>query len=266
MDIYTGTYTKRNSNYFLVMARLEADTLIHTAEKVSAYALKDFFNRSRFRNEIQVFVASQLDAMKTARNDNERKYFLNNLVQEKYSLEKQSSQLHNQAARIHASVVVTQDEKNVWSYVIDGVGVVLGGVQIFGGLATIGISFGSGNIVGVIAGGLLVMHGFNGFQEGLENIISGSNNSVGAVKNVYIQTANFMGFSGALGATAFGIMDLSLSGYGMGRMILKPDAWRLFRYVRSDFILNVKIMSKTALTLEAYNDGWTVKSIMDNQR
>ncbi|MBP5946895.1 MULTISPECIES: DUF4225 domain-containing protein [unclassified Pseudomonas] len=38
------------------------------------------------------------------------------------------------------------------------------------------------------------------------------------------------------GNTARGTVDLGLFVYGAGRLILKPDAWRLFRYVRADYV------------------------------
>lgn len=74
-----------------------------------------------------------------------------------------------------------------------------------------------------------------------------------------------MGFKGSVGAIAFSLMDLTLSGYGMARWVLKPDAWRLFRYMNNDFIINIKMMPKTALAIEAYNDGWAIKSVLEKQ-
>ena len=38
-----------------------------------------------------------------------------------------------------------------------------------------------------------------------------------------------MGGGAFEGDMAYGAVDLGLSAYGVGRMVLKPDAWRLFR-------------------------------------
>lgn len=38
------------------------------------------------------------------------------------------------------------------------------------------------------------------------------------------------------GNRAYAVMDSGLSTYGAGRMVLKPDAWRLFRYVNTDHV------------------------------
>lgn len=265
MDIYTGSFTKRNENYFLVMARLEADALLHTAKRASYLVLKNYFNRGRFEHEIHNFCESQLAALKTAKNDTERKICVANLVQEKRFLEKQSTQVRTGSAKLHASVVVTQDHKGVWSYLIDGVGVVLGGLQVVGGVGLISTSLATGNVIGVVAGGFLILHGANSVYEGLDNITRHRSSSTGLVKGVYIQAAEFMGFKGSVGAIAFSLMDLTLSGYGMARWVLKPDAWRLFRYMNNDFIINIKMMPKTALAIEAYNDGWAIKSVLEKQ-
>jgi len=265
MDIYTGSFTKRNENYFLVMARLEADALLHTAKRASYLVLKNYFNRGRFEHEIQNFCESQLAALKTAKNDTKRKICVANLVQEKRFLEKQSAQVRTGSAKLHASVVVTQDHKGVWSYLIDGVGVVLGGLQVVGGVGLISTSLATGNVIGVVAGTFLILHGINSTQEGAGNIMHKKSDTIGFMRDAYILSAEFMGFKGSVGAIAFSVMDLSLSGYGMARLALKPDTWRLFRYMNNDFIINIKTMSKTALTIEAYNDGWAIKSVMDNQ-
>lgn len=162
-------------------------------------------------------------------------------------------------------MVVTQDHKGVWSYLIDGFGVVLGGLQVVGGVGLISTSLATGNVIGVVAGTFLILHGINSTQEGAGNIMHKKSDTIGFMRDAYILSAEFMGFKGSVGAIAFSVMDLSLSGYGMARLALKPDTWRLFRYMNNDFIINIKTMSKTALTIEAYNDGWAIKSVMDNQ-
>ena len=60
---------------------------------------------------------------------------------------------------------------------------------------------------------------------------------------------------------AYGTVDLGLSVYGLGRLVLKPDAWRLFRYVHSDYVRGYENSSKTALTLEAASDAITIESM-----
>lgn len=60
---------------------------------------------------------------------------------------------------------------------------------------------------------------------------------------------------------AYGSVDLGLSAYGVGRLILKPDAWRLFRYVRTDYVRGYENSSKAALTFEVVSDTATVNSM-----
>jgi len=58
-------------------------------------------------------------------------------------------------------------------------------------------------------------------------------------------------------------MDLALSIYGIVRLIQKPEAWRLFYYLNSDYVRGIKEMSRNELFIEVYNDGMTIKSITD---
>nr|WP_150603574.1 DUF4225 domain-containing protein [Pseudomonas fluorescens] len=49
-----------------------------------------------------------------------------------------------------------------------------------------------------------------------------------------------------------------MSLYGVGRLILKLDAWRLFRYVHADYVRGYQNSSKAALMLEAVFNTITI--------
>ena len=54
---------------------------------------------------------------------------------------------------------------------------------------------------------------------------------------------------------------LGLSAYGVGRLVLRPDAWRLFRYVRADFVRGYEHSSKAALTFEVISNTTTINTM-----
>lgn len=60
---------------------------------------------------------------------------------------------------------------------------------------------------------------------------------------------------------AYGAVGLGLFAYGVGRMVLKPDSWRLFRYVNTDYIRSYKTMGVRALVFEGVSDGLTGRSM-----
>ena len=60
---------------------------------------------------------------------------------------------------------------------------------------------------------------------------------------------------------AYGTVDLGLSAYGVVRMALKPDAWRLFRYINTDYIRAYKAMGSSALAFEGISDSVTGRSM-----
>lgn len=252
-----------NSSYFLIMAKLEADRLLDTVKSVAVRHLKDFFIRDRFESEIRFFINGNLRAIENAKTDNERKEFLRNIKQETENLKEQDSQLRHGMAKIHTSITA-KHEKGGWSYVVDGISIVSGTLQIVGGVAVVFAST-PGNITGMAFGSMLVLHGTNAIHEGIVNIVESRDDTVGFMKEGYIAIAEFAGFQTRAGATAFSVMDLTLSGYGLARLTLKSSAWRLFHYIPSDYVRGLKQMSKADLILEMYNDSMALKSINDNQ-
>ncbi len=113
------------------------------------------------------------------------------------------------------------------------------------------------------AGTLLVIHGLNGLQESATNLSQNRNDTTGFAKKGYIATAEFLGFDPKVGKIAYNVMDLSLSGYGVMRQVVKANAWRLFRFIPSDFVRNYKKMSNTALTIEATGDAISVYNLRE---
>ena len=85
------------------------------------------------------------------------------------------------------------------------------------------------------------------------------------MKKPYIAGAEFLGFDHKTGVLAYSIMDLGLSAYGMGRLIIKPESWRLYRYLMSDYVRGIKEMSRFDLGVEIYSDSMTIKSLVDNE-
>lgn len=166
-------------------------------------------------------------------------------------------------AKVVASATL-EKKLDTWGYIINGVGVVIGGAQVVAGFLLLTGSIAHGNIVGMAAGGLLMLHGVNGVQEGIMNLAKDRNDQIGDIKKGYLLTASFLGFDNKVGKLAYSVIDLSLSGYGLLRMIMKPDAWRLFKYLPSDYVRNFKAMGAPALTLEGIGDTLSIKSGYDD--
>jgi Protein of unknown function (DUF4225) len=51
----------------------------------------------------------------------------------------------------------------------------------------------------------------------------------------------------------------------MARLVLKPDAWRLFRYIPTDYIRNIKTMGYGSLAIEGVGNILSIKAINDNK-
>ena len=57
-------------------------------------------------------------------------------------------------------------------------------------------------------------------------------------------------FGNAVGDIAFDELNVALSGHALVKSVLKPDAWKLFRNIDSDYVPAYKAMSNTGLGTE----------------
>lgn len=100
-----------------------------------------------------------------------------------------------------------------------GVGTIAGVVQFAAGA---GICYGSAGTLCAFAGAPLMAHGANNVYENGRNLWEGRSDTQGPVRTVYQKIAENMGGGTFEGNMAYGAMDLGLSAYGIGRLVLKP--------------------------------------------
>jgi hypothetical protein len=139
-----------------------------------------------------------------------------------------------------------------------GVGVIAGAFQIATGA---GICYGSAGTLCLFAGAPMMAHGANNLYENGRNLLGNRSDTQGPVRRVYQEGAKLLGGGALEGDMAYGTVDLGLSAYGVGRMVLKPDAWRLFRYINTDYIRSYKAMGSGALIFEGVSDSVTGRSM-----
>jgi hypothetical protein len=139
-----------------------------------------------------------------------------------------------------------------------GVGVIAGALQFAAGA---GICYGSAGTLCLFAGAPLMAHGANNAYENGRNLWEGRSDLQGPVRKGYQAAAKMMGGGAFEGDMAYGAVDLGLSAYGVGRLVLKPDAWRLFRYVRTDYVRGYENATKAALSFEVLSDGVTINAM-----
>ena len=219
----------------------------------------------QFQDDVKAFVNAQIQVIRSNSTDDQCQQCIQNLKKENEYLTIQDRMLKAGTAVVHASVQVVKNG-DIWGYVINGVGVVLSGLQVIAGVSVVGASLASGTIIGTAFGVMLVLHGLNGFQESVENLVYGKTDSVGLLKQGYVATAEFMGFDQKVGQLAYSSMDLALSLYGIVRLVQKPEAWRLYYFLNTDYVRGIKEMSRKELFIEMYNDASAIKSISDTYK
>lgn len=147
----------------------------------------------------------------------------------------------------------------VWEYLKLIGGLTAGILQVSTGIAVCKLSFGAGCIVGGLP---MILHGANNIYENGKNIISRRNDTVGPVRKAYQQFAVMAGGAVSDGNVAYGISDLGLSAYNLGRLVLRPGAWRLFRYIEADRVRAIRTMSTRSIIFEVGIDMLTGDQVL----
>lgn len=238
----------RFSNYFLTMANLEANKLVNIASAISLVHLKDGILRMKFRDEVRDYAALQLNTIRSSTNDEQCQECIQNLKLESENLSIQDRMLRTGQATISSSVKFYHDNEKIIGYVIDGIGVVLSGLQIIAGAGLLVGSAATGNVIGVVAGSALMMNGVGSGIEGISKLRE-VQNPANPVRDAYEDVAEFLGFDQRLGLLAYQVVDLTTSYYGIFKLTLKPEAWRLFKYLPTDHYRKVQVMIKPALAI-----------------
>lgn len=140
----------------------------------------------------------------------------------------------------------------------NGIGVVAGALQIATG---VGVCYASAGTLCLIAGVPLMAHGANNVYEGGRNLMTGQSDTVGPVRGAYQAAAFAMGHGEREANIAYGSVDIGLSVYSLVRQVLRPDAWRLFRYLDSDRVRAYKIMKPISLGTEAIIDSIAIEQL-----
>ncbi len=106
-----------------------------------------------------------------------------------------------------------------------------GGAQVFAGsvLCSTGL--------GCVPGSILIAHGANNIIEGVSSI--GGRPTDGPLRQGYRALSTSLGYSSVHGDLAYGVVDVGTSFHGITKMVLKPDAWKLFRHIPSDYTRTV---------------------------
>lgn len=145
-----------------------------------------------------------------------------------------------------------------WEVAKKGAGAIAGAMQILTGG---GICYASVGTLCLVAGVPMMAHGANNVYESGRNLLEDRTDTEGPVRKGYQAAAKAIGYEEREGNLAYGSLDLGLSAYGLGRYVLKPDAWRLFRYIRTDYARSYKGMGASAWGLEIHTDFQTAKQV-----
>lgn len=250
----------RNRAWTDTMVSLEARKLVETANRLSAFYLQDSLTRIKFVEEIKQVIEKEFAAARRARTDEECMACIRNLRAETDNLREQEKLLRTKAAQLYAKVEFVRENNKIVGYVISAVHIVISGVTAFGGAMLMA----TGTPVGILVGAILVIDGINGISKEFINFRRNvDEKSEGIAADQSMEIAKFMGFKPEMGLAAYKALSLSASVYTIFGLSRKTEAWRLFRYISSDYYRKVTSMSTPKLTMKIVGYGLKAKIIFD---
>lgn len=146
-----------------------------------------------------------------------------------------------------------EEEKTLAEQAAD---ILLKGIEVLGALmqivAGVSLCLTSGGFACVF-GVPMIFHGFGNLEQSVGEAVYGKS-YVNMTRKGYQYVADFLGYSKEVGDIAFYTVDIGLSIRGMSKLVVKKDAWKLFRYLRDDLERAYKQTSKTFLAMEIWLD------------
>lgn len=236
------------------MINLEARKLVNTANTVAGMHLQDGYCRLQFVDEIRAFIMAQFEAARRAKTDDDCILCLKALRAENSSPLEQSRALKTGYAKLYAEVKVVRDENKIVGYIISAVDVIVAGVAIFGGI----VMMSTMTPIGVVAGAVIVMDGFNTITREAGRQLLGDNQTEGMFADGSMDIAEFLGFSRQQGFGAYRTVTLTSEVYGAYGLRLKPEAQRLWYWTRPDFFRKASTEARPMMALKIA--GWGVKA------
>lgn len=216
--------TPGSCDYWMVSQA--AAKLGNQASTIGAKYIKDGTLRLQFNREVSFYAKSIVDDV---------------------ALGKKSPEQGLMAIKYEQNSLLTQS----WEVAKKGAGAIAGAMQIATGA---GICYGSAGTLCLVAGIPMMAHGANNIYENGRNLLEARNDTEGPIRRGYQAAAKAVGYGEREGNIAYGATDLGLSAYALGRHVLKPDSWRLFRYIRTDYMRSYKGMGASAMGFEIYTD------------
>lgn len=240
--------------------RRESSYLRKIAMKFAYQYIGDAFVRMMFLNDIEQLIArTELEVSSYCLSLSAG---LDNISDEIERLELQDNLLRNRSIMQYAlfeTIREKEESEENNKLILKQVGFVSGAMQAYGGFTS---CVGS---VGTLCSSLgvgMVSQGVNSMIENGHYLLFREEYN-GPVRNTYRAASKALGYGDNEADIFYNVVDLSLSGASLLKPVLKEDAWKLFHYIKSDFVTSWKTMNRVPLMSEVFFDGIAIYSTYD---
>ena len=139
-----------------------------------------------------------------------------------------------------------------------GAGAISGALQFAAGA---GICYASLGTLCLLAGAPMMLNGANSTYENGRNLFENRSDTVGPLRTGYRAISGMLGKGDCEADVAYGMVDLTTSAYGIVKMVLKPDSWRLFRYINTDYVRGYQQATRGGFVFDRLMDSATAKNM-----
>jgi len=239
MDGFSLAILEREKERSIEMARELAFLYLRNTTLINKYILSEIEKSNTYISKFKYGKISLSDAMKKLKEQ------YNSLYKTHFDLKMGNLKLYAIAER-------RKEKNSALNIILKQVGFVSGALQIIGGYGICKASLGAA--CGSLGSPLMVHGAENAWENGFYLLYREDPTSL-PLRDTYRQAAKALGGGDKDGDIAYSIGDLSLSTGSLFRSVLKPDAWRLFYYIKEDYIIGWRDMGAAGLISELVGDS-----------
>lgn len=238
------------SSYGLMSLQREKDKIDRLVFEIAFYYLHDSQLRTKFMVEENRLVNSYISDYTFGKLDFGRAM---DCLQKNYQMLSNShSQLQMGSIKLYAIAEREKEKHSIGTVTLKRVGFISGIMQVIGGF---GLCKASVGMACKAYGAPLIMHGGENIWENGYYLIYYQDPGKMPLRYAYRQAARLFGGDDKAGDIAFSTGDLLLSFGSVSSLTLKPDAWKLFRYIQEDYTRNWRTLGAVGSANELIGDA-----------
>lgn len=237
-------------SYSIMNLEIEHERIHNIVFEIGFKYINDSSLRLKYMDGEEEIASSVIDEYKSGHIDFGRA--MDKLRKHYEILQQCQISLHMGSIQLYVIAEREEDRYSLATWSLKTIGFISGSMQFIGG-------------VGVCVSGLraacakygvpMIVNGGENAWENSYYLVFRENTERTPIRDAYRYVAQLLGGNEKDGDIAFSAVDIGLSFHAMSNLALKSDSWRLFRYIRADFIRGWESMGMYGVGAELTGDA-----------